>query len=393
MAPPLSLCLLWLLDWRVPIVAIGLAAICTYCIRVGFGNVLAVLLVLVLFLLKPVLGYLPENGVGYVGFDSAVLPIGFSLLVFQAVAICLDSRNGAFSSVLKNINYFSFFAQVPAGPIERGKSFLSKLGRQSKRVSSRRQRLAVFYLVEGLVFKCWVAEPLFVALDTSEVGFLWGLLYFVALYADFFSYTQLARCGALFWGVTLHRNFRNPLAASGVVDFWGRWHISLLDWSRKYLLQLQPFSGIARYLGYSTGRVVVSVSALAFWHGMEVRFLSFACVTLGYLFVERFFNVSVWHGLAKKLLFFSYLGLLGVAFAGVGSFFSFEHGFLGGVIFSKASFFGLLFCLMHVFLYHWRSVVVRSLRAPVLLYGFCFLAGASYAFPLAPVGLHRYFVY
>ncbi len=45
----------------------------------------------------------------------------------------------------------------------------------------------------------------------------------------------MARGVAQVMGFRLMLNFNNPYTATGLRDFWNRWHISLSTWFRDYL--------------------------------------------------------------------------------------------------------------------------------------------------------------
>ena len=51
--------------------------------------------------------------------------------------------------------------------------------------------------------------------------------FYTELYFDFSGYSDIAIGIARLFGLELPINFNSPLRASGVVDFWKRWHITL----------------------------------------------------------------------------------------------------------------------------------------------------------------------
>ena len=52
---------------------------------------------------------------------------------------------------------------------------------------------------------------------------------------DFSGYTDIALGFSQMLGVRLPENFNYPYAATGLRDFWARWHISLSSWIRDYI--------------------------------------------------------------------------------------------------------------------------------------------------------------
>ena len=76
------------------------------------------------------------------------------------------------------------------------------------------------------------ANPLFAAPLQGEPvtllsGWIGALAYTFQIYFDFSGYSDMALGIARIFGVVLPMNFNSPLKASSIVEFWGRWHITL----------------------------------------------------------------------------------------------------------------------------------------------------------------------
>lgn len=56
-----------------------------------------------------------------------------------------------------------------------------------------------------------------------------ALLYSLYIYADFSSYSDMARGVATLLGIDVGRNFKNPYMSSDLSEFWRKWHVSLND--------------------------------------------------------------------------------------------------------------------------------------------------------------------
>src|SRR5205814_10649155 len=63
----------------------------------------------------------------------------------------------------------------------------------------------------------------------ATVAFGWQIFF------DFSGYTDMARGVAKLMGFNLILNFNNPYLATGLGEFWTRWHISLSSWFRDYV--------------------------------------------------------------------------------------------------------------------------------------------------------------
>ena len=67
------------------------------------------------------------------------------------------------------------------------------------------------------------------ALVLATFAFAWQIFF------DFSGYTDMARGVAKMMGFNLILNFNNPYMATGLGEFWTRWHISLSSWFRDYV--------------------------------------------------------------------------------------------------------------------------------------------------------------
>ncbi len=180
-------------------------------------------------------------------FEKILLPVGISFFTFQTISYSVDIYRGHVKPV-KNILdfgfYVSFFPQLVAGPIVRASEFIPQL-HQPYQLSKQRAGLAVFWILNGLLKKLFLADYLAVqfidrVFDNPQLysGFetmsaLFG--YSLQVYADFSGYTDVAIGIAMLLGFTLPKNFNSPYKASSVADFWRRWHLSLSTWLRDYL--------------------------------------------------------------------------------------------------------------------------------------------------------------
>ena len=52
---------------------------------------------------------------------------------------------------------------------------------------------------------------------------------------DFSGYIDMAIGLGLILGINLPINFNNPYAASSLIDFWRRWHITLSNWLKDFI--------------------------------------------------------------------------------------------------------------------------------------------------------------
>jgi D-alanyl-lipoteichoic acid acyltransferase DltB (MBOAT superfamily) len=237
------------------------------------------------------------------GFELSVptpsrwVPLGISFFTFQVIAYQVDvyrrelpaERNLLVFAVFK-----SFFAQLIAGPIVRGRDILPEL----RRVQPWRPEVfhrGLFLVVAGLALKVGFADVLAQfavdafdrpvesvgSLSTSEA---WLGLYAYAfqLFADFWGYSTVAVGLGLLFGFTLPVNFRLPYLAFSLQDFWRRWHITLSAWFRDYLYV--PLGGSR---SHGTRNLLLTMGAAGIWHGAGWNFLLWGALHGAWLAVER----------------------------------------------------------------------------------------------------------
>ena len=179
-------------------------------------------------------------------FTKVILPIGISFHTFQSMSYTIDAYFGTIKterSFIRFLTFVSFFPQLVAGPIERAGNLLPQLqGTPAITGQCIADGLSLFLV--GFFKKVALADYLarYVdqvygnpgqfqapALILATISFGWQI------YFDFSGYTDMARGIAEMMGFRLMLNFNNPYTATGLGDFWARWHISLSTWFKDYV--------------------------------------------------------------------------------------------------------------------------------------------------------------
>ena len=96
----------------------------------------------------------------------------------------------------------------------------------------------------------------------------------VQIFADFSGYTDMARGTARMLGFELVENFKSPFLATSTPDFWQRWHISLSQWIRDYIMVPLLGTGRVTNLRYIAA-ALVTFTLIGFWHGASWNFILF----------------------------------------------------------------------------------------------------------------------
>ena len=97
------------------------------------------------------------------------------------------------------------------------------------------------------------------------------------IYFDFAGYSFMALGLARLAGIELTNNFRQPLFAANLPDFWHRWHASFGNWLRQYIYF--PLRDAMRERQMPTRLLAPSVFMVsAIWHGGTVNFAIWGAV-------------------------------------------------------------------------------------------------------------------
>ncbi len=255
---------------------------------------------------------------------NLILPLGISYYSFQAISY-LVSRYHQESTVpqfnfAQLMAHFSFFATITAGPIARAKSAKGLtdiqgnacgMSEQLRQIEPRKilmPSLAFLLLTLALIKKWWIAgwladnwvNPVFanpMQYHSLEVlAAIYG--YTLQLFLDFSGYSEMMIAFGLLLGFRLPVNFKAPLLAHNIRDFWDKWHISLSTWIRDYIYI--PLGGSRGGFIRTQFNLVTAMVLSGMWHGSGSNFFlwglfhGLALVTLNSTdkIYEKVFKVS-----------------------------------------------------------------------------------------------------
>ena len=121
-------------------------------------------------------------------------------------------------------------------------------------------------------------DPIYAAPDRYSGGALAMATFAFAwqIYCDFSGYTDMVRGVARMMGLRLMLNFDHPYLATGLGDFWSRWHISLSTWFRDYVYVPLGGNRIGSYLTYRNLFLTMLISGL--WHGASWTFVAWGAI-------------------------------------------------------------------------------------------------------------------
>ena len=233
--------------------------------------------------------------------SDLLLPLGVSFFMFQSVGYVIDVYRDKYPperSPLRLLLFVSFFPQMVQGPISRYDQLAPQLLKR-ERPGCDDVKYGIQLAMWGCFKKLVIADRAAVLVNTvmgdpwSYGGAIQGtaiLFYCIQLYGDFSGGIDITRGVARMFGVHMADNFRRPLFAASLADFWRRWHITLGAWMRDYLfypLSLsKPFGRLGKWsrkhIGGTLGKIVPTSLAtfiiyfvIGVWHGANWRYIAF----------------------------------------------------------------------------------------------------------------------
>ncbi len=251
---------------------------------VGIGVTLS-LLALAIFKYA---GFFSDNIAGLFGtrapafLSEIVLPVGISFYTFHSISYYVDVYRGQVAparSLRDYALYIAFFPQLVAGPIVRASQFLPQLARPVMLTRANLVHGARLVLA-GAVQKLLLADQVSPFVDrvfahptlySGATEWLAVFAYAMQIFGDFSGYTLMAIGIARILGFELPQNFRMPYAATSIVDFWRRWHITLSFFLRDYLYI--SLGGNRRGFARTQANVFITMLLGGLWHGASWNFV------------------------------------------------------------------------------------------------------------------------
>lgn len=294
----------------------GLCRLWAYSGRKIYVNLAIVFNISLLGLFKyiPAILQLGHNAEGTL-LQRIVIPIGLSFFSFQAMGYILDvywSNKKKIVRLDEYALYMSFFPQLLSGPIARSKDFLPQINKEKKfdydNIVSGLRRI-----LWGIFKKVVIANNISPYTDSVfqnpnlHMGFtliVTAIAFILQIYMDFSGYTDIVLGSAKVLGFDLMENFRTPLFARSVTDFWRRWHISLSSWVRDYVYM--PLQFQTRAWG-RTGLILatmVTFLIIGVWHKANWTLVIFGLlqgIAICWEFLSTNLRAKIWSAIPQWL--------------------------------------------------------------------------------------------
>jgi alginate O-acetyltransferase complex protein AlgI len=212
-----------------------------------------------------------------------VVPLGISFYTFCAVSYVVDVHRGTIEpdrELSLVAAFVMMFPHLVAGPIVRFGEVGPQLRRLPARLTSGMATGGLTLITLGLFEKVEVADriarridPMWAAAHNLDMLTAWtaAVGFTLQLYFDFSGYSNVAIGLAALLGIGFPRNFRTPLQAVSISDFWRRWHMSLSRWVRDYVYI--PLGGSRRGARRTVLNLLVTMTLVGLWHGAAWTFV------------------------------------------------------------------------------------------------------------------------
>jgi alginate O-acetyltransferase complex protein AlgI len=281
-------------------------------------SIVANLLVLTYFkYLFPLLNFFHAHGVLGRGFQNVILPLGISFFTFTQIAYLIDLRQGIAKqqTIVPYTVFVTFFPHLIAGPIIHPREMMPQLeGEGFRGLHADNMTLGLTWFGMGLAKKILIADRISPLADVlfghpAAAGFagswLGSVAYAMQLYFDFSGYSDMALGLARMFNIEFPINFNSPYKASGIIDFWTRFHMTLTRYLTEYLytpmLRWMRAQRTSRGLksnmkaattprGFFDMVFVPSMYTMGIagvWHGAGVKFLLFGLLHGMYLTINH----------------------------------------------------------------------------------------------------------
>jgi len=227
------------------------------------------------------------------GAGAILAPLGISYFTFRIICYLVEVYKKTIEPIKPSefLAYVLFFPTMLAGPIERVGTFIDQI-RSDHQVDMEDITVGIKRIVTGLLKKLvlgaffyQLTSPLF-TLPTGEPGFsdelgkyqvwqLWFCFYmnFLYIYIDFSGYSDIAIGTSRLFGIKIIENFRYPILATNIAEFWQRFHISLTSWIRDYVYF--PLGGSRGFFIKAAFNTILMMVLVGLWHGGAVHYAMF----------------------------------------------------------------------------------------------------------------------
>lgn len=299
---------------------------------------------------EKIFSFIANNPRGPIIEAPAFLGLSFyTIKLFGSLKESLKQGTRCFWGMLTCVLFFPSFS---AGPIDSASTFEKKY--LSQKVDTLLFFRGFLRIGVGAVKLLVISEiiytkiiPYMTGLNLSENivwsqvsmgnAYLFALLKFVGLYFNFAGYTDIAIGSGWLFNIRLSENFRFPLFAYNIQNFWQRWHLSLANFITKQL-----FLPMVRVTGKPVFSIVTAFTLIGLWHQATLNYFFWGVghgTAMGLYMVVMGERRKEKKEFTVKLIFIRFFGVVcTLSFVSVLSVFANLPNFSNGIEFLSALF-------------------------------------------------------
>ena len=257
------------------------------------------------------------------------IPVGISFFTFQSMGYIWDvyyKKMEAERDFFIYSLFISFFPSLLMGPINKASLVIPQLKNLRPYFDYPKAVEGLKMILWGMFMKVVVADRLAIFVNTVLDSYsnytglsclVAMLLYSVQIYADFGGYSFMALGVGKTLGFELTVNFRRPIFAFSVSDYWRRWHLSFCTWLREYVYFPLGGSRCSKLKNYRNILLTFLVSGI--WHGANWTFITWGVMHGVFITTERILDqqkcrYGAWGRAIKTVIAFSLVTLTRVFF-------------------------------------------------------------------------------
>lgn len=248
-----------------------------------------------------------------------IIPLGISFFTITQIAYLVDcyEKIAVDRDFVNYALFVTYFPHLLAGPILHHKDMMKQFSDKSKGIINYENIVkGLFYFFIGLFKKVVIADQFG---EWANIGYAqlsdgnllnffeaWTTVYAYAfqLYFDFSGYCDMALGASLMFNIKIPINFNSPFKATGMIDFWKRWHITLTNFITAYI-----YTPMLRSLGNITFNkamacVLISFLIAGLWHGAGWNFIIYGLLHGIGLVVNHFWQKKTKIKMPKVLAWF-----------------------------------------------------------------------------------------
>ncbi len=229
---------------------------------------------------------------------SWVIPAGTLIYCLQSISYLSEVYRKTVRpqrNFIKLGVYISMFPQMNLGPVVCYRDIEEQLS--CRKVDVEKVKSGLIRFIVGLAKKVVLANSICFfwntvsAANPEDLSTLTAWIGFASfafkIYFDFSGYSDMAIGLGQIMGFSLKENFNYPLLATGVRDFWRRWHISLSVWYKDYVYI--PLGGSGSNLLHKWINMAVTWFLIGSWYGVAYHYYAWGLWFFFWMLIESSF--------------------------------------------------------------------------------------------------------